>query len=302
MPAYLTHKLASQAALAIIDDDEIKRIITENQTEYLSGAQGTDFVYFSHYYFLPISAKTKVYGWLVHRARPSEYLVRASQYLKTHYSEKLMAYFFGFLTHYCLDKYLHPLVSADAPTLSKHTYLEQALDVMYAKDFFQLDATQLHREKELLSLISNKEEMNAFHRYMAAANYDGYRLRKHVYEKSYWWWAKVMRHTDQPSKIERFFLRIFNNFLAFDIVAFIYKPAEEILDQYDYPKYYRAISKANNESVQYMKTVFEFIQGKHHVSVLESMIFNVNCMGKCIVPWEDRYGFRRALRRAPTIK
>ncbi len=302
MPAYLTHKLASISACDAIRDPEIKRIITENMTEYLSGAQGGDFVYFSHYYLLPVSYKIKIYGWLVHRARPSEYLVKASRYVKKHYSEKLMAYYFGYLNHYCLDKYIHPHVYADSHNLSTHTYLEQALDVMYADKYFHLDATKIKRKDELLSLIVDKDELDAFHRHMAAAVYSGYRLPKGAYASSYKWWARVAHFTDQPSKWRRFWLNIFNFFLAFDIIAFIYKPREQVEKLYDYEEYFRNIQKANQESISYMQLVFEFVRGQHDESVLSSTFFNVNCLGKPVVSWEERRDFRRAYRKAPIIK
>ena len=302
MPAYLTHKLASTLAYNAVTDQEIKRIITENMTEYLSGAQGSDFVYFVHYYFLPIGYKTKIYGWLVHRARPSEYLIKASKYIQAHYSEKLMAYFFGFLNHYCLDKYIHPHVYKDTRNLSTHTYLEQALDVVYADKFFHIDATQIKRKEELLSLISDVDELYAFHKHMAAAVYDGYKLPKGAYDKSYRWWARVMRLSDQPSEWRRFWLKIYNFFLSFNIIAFIYKPREEVEHLYDYEKYFADIQKSNNESVSYMRLVFDFIRGKHDVSVLESTFYNVSCLGKPVVSWEERKAFRQAYRKAPTLK
>jgi hypothetical protein len=302
MPAYLTHKLASTAAYNATQNDQVKRIISENMTEYLSGAQGGDFVYFSHYYLLPASYKIKIYGWLVHRARPSEYLIKASKYVKTHYSEKLMAYYFGYLNHYCLDKYVHPHVYRDSHNLSSHTYLEQALDVMYADKFFNIDATKIKREEDLLSLISDVDELYAFHKHMAAAVYSGYGLPKGAYDKSYRWWAHMAKLTDQPSKWRKFWLKIYNVFLAFDIVAFIYKPRAEVEALYDYVKYYRCIQKSNEESISYMQLVYDFVHGKHDESVLASTFYNVNFLGLPVISWEERRTFRQAYRKAPTVK
>lgn len=302
MPAYLTHKLAATATFKALPNGEIKRIIGENFTEYLSGAQGGDFVYFRSYYFLPASAKTKAYGWLIHRARPADFLIKASEYVKAHYSDKLMAYFFGYLNHYCLDKYLHPHVYKDSNGLSTHTYLEQGLDVMYADKYFHIDATQLNREQDLLALITDVDELYAFHKHMAAAVYEGYRLPKGAYDKSYWWWSRVMRLTDQPSNWRRFWLKIYNVFLAFDIVAFIYKPKEQVENLYDYEKYFNIIEKSNAESVSYMRLVYDFAQGKHDSSVLTSTFYNINCLGKPVISWGERKAFRQAYRNAPTIK
>ena len=302
MPAYLTHKLAATAALQTVKNTEIRQIIEGHMPEYLSGAQGADFVYFNHYYLLPLDAKTKIYGWLVHRARPSEYLVRAAQYLKDHFSPALAAYFFGFLNHYCLDKYLHAHVYRDSKNLSAHTYLEQALDVMYADEYFHLDAREVNRTKELLSLITSADKINAFHKHMAAAVYDGYRLPPHALERSYKWWACAMRATYKPSRLKRFFVRIFNVFLSFDLYAFIYKKKEEVAGLHDYDKYFKEIKKSNEESIRYMQMVFDYVHGKRHISVLESAFYNVSCTGKSIVSWEERRDFRRAYRKAPIIK
>jgi hypothetical protein len=302
MPAYLTHKLACTAALKEIQDPVIKTIVTGHMPEYLSGAQGTDFVYFDHFYFLPISYKTKIYGWLQHRARPSQYLVCAAEYLKEHYSDRLMAYFCGFLSHYCLDKYVHAHVYRDTKNISTHTYLEQALDVMYASQYFHMDARNVNRKKELLHLITDEEEINAFHEHMAARIYDGYRLPPNALRRCYTWWSRAMRSTYRPSRAKRFWLRVVNVFLSFDIYAFIYKKKEEVQGLHDYPKYFRAIEKANTESARYMELVLDYIRGNRHVSVLESTFYNVSCMGSPVLPLEERRSFRRMYRRAPTVK
>lgn len=302
MPAYLTHKLASIATLQSLEDKEIREIISSHMPEYLSGAQGADFVYFDHFYLLPASYKTKIYGWLVHRARPAEYLVRASEYVKSRYTESLAAYFFGFLHHYCLDKYLHAHVYKDSDSLSSHTYLEQALDVMYADEYFHMDARNVNRTPELMRLITDADEINAFHEYMAAAVYDGYKLPPHALERSYKWWACAMKPTYKPSKLTRFFLRIYNVFLSFDIYAFIYKKKEEVVGLHDYGKYFKFIKKANDESVCYMRLVYDYIHNGRHISVLESAFYNISCMGRPVVSWEERREFRRAYRKAPIIK
>ncbi len=300
MPAYLTHKLAATAAFDSIADPEIRRVISENFTEYLSGAQGGDFVYFRDYYLLVAGGRTKIYGWLTHRVRPAQFLTTASRYVKEHYSEKLMAYFFGYLNHYCQDKYVHPHVYRDTRNISTHTYLEQALDVMYADKFFGIDATQLYREKELLALISDVDELYAFHKYLARSVFYGFRLPKGAYDKSYWWWSRVARLTDQPSRFRRFWLKLYNILLPFDLIAFIYKPKAEVETLYDYDKYYYYINKANRESVCYMKLVYDFAQGLHDESVVSSAFYNINCLGKPILSWDERKAFRRAYRNAPT--
>jgi hypothetical protein len=302
MPAYLTHKLAATAAFNSIANPEIKRIINENFTEYLSGAQGGDFVYFRDYYMLVAGARTKIYGWLVHRVRPAQFLITACSYVKEHYSEKLMAYFFGYLNHYCQDKYVHPHVYRDTKNISTHTYLEQALDVMYADKFFGIDATKLYREKELLDLISDVDELYKFHKYLAKSVYWGFYLPKGSYDKAYWWWSRVARLTDQPSKFRRFWLKVYNVFLPFDLIAFIYRPKEEIERLYDYEKYYYYVDKANHESVSYMNLVFDFTMGKHDISVLSSTFYNINCLGKPMIDWQERKAFRQAYRNAPTKK
>jgi hypothetical protein len=201
-----------------------------------------------------------------------------------------------------LDKYLHPHVYHDSHNLSTYTYLEQALDVVYADKYFSIDATRIVREKELFGLMTDLDELYDFHKHMAASVYEGYLLPKRGYDRAYWWWSRVARLTDQPSKWRRCWLKIYNVFLPFDIVAFIYKPKEQVQDQYDFEKHFNYIEKANNESLSYMKMVYDFARGKHDRSVLISTFYNINCLGKPIIPWKERKSFRKAYRNAPTIK
>ena len=212
--------------------------------------------------FFPYLAKQKyTVGWCTVHGLPNSCFC-AAEYVKDHYSDALMAYLFGFLSHYCLDKYVHALVYRDTKNISTHTYLEQALDVMYADQYFHMDARNVNRQKELLRLITDADEINAFHKYMAAKIYDGYKLPPRTLERCYKWWSCAMRSTFRPSRLRRFWLRFINVFLSFDIYAFIYKKKEEVEGLHNYREYFDAIDKATAESARYMELVFEYVNGK----------------------------------------
>ena len=288
MPAYLTHKLSALKTLELLDDENIISRINDHKTAFLTGAQGADSFYFYHFWFLPVGGVTKAYSWFQHRTRPAQYLSCAVDYVKEHYSDRLFAYLCGFFTHYCLDKYLHALVHQDAPRLKAHTELEQALDVVLAKEWFNLDAHTINRREEIAELAADPGgELGAFHQHMFATVFNGMRLKPQNLRKSFLWWSHAMRFCDRPTKLQMAWLHFVNAmrfFTGFDIVAFVFKPYEVLKKQYDFSRYFEGIRKATKEAASYIRLTDEYIRGLHKQDILESTFLNVSSMGSVVVP------------------
>ena len=304
MPAYLTHRLASVEAKNKIDDENIQKIISDYEQNYYGGAQGGDFAFFRKWYFLGFHVKTKIYGgWLAHRARVGVYMKTALEYVKEHFTPSLCAYFFGYINHYCMDRYMHYEVNAETKSISYHTYIEQAVDVMYARERFGIDALTFDRGIDLDKIAkgSTNAEINAFHEYMAAAIYDGYKLTPNSYGDSMQYWAKFMHYIDEADDKKMRFIKLRNLIVQFDIVAFHYHPIEEIKDKYDFPKYFASIKRGVDKTAELIKIAYDYICDKADISDFSSMLYDISMHGAPVLPMEDRAAFKKNFIKLKTV-
>ena len=105
MPAATTHAEFARRIYGLLPETEQKRITSKPM--YYLGSQGPDLFFFHRYMFLPGSLNQ--YGNMMHTEKIKETIA----YLKKHaLTPALHSYFIGFLTHYSLDSFCHPIINA----------------------------------------------------------------------------------------------------------------------------------------------------------------------------------------------
>ena len=107
MPAATTHAEFAKSVYEAMPEEK-KQKITSLPMYYL-GSQGPDLFFFHRYMFLPNSLHQ--YGNLMHSQKVKETIA----YMKAHTpTPALHSYYCGFLTHYSLDAFCHPIINAFA--------------------------------------------------------------------------------------------------------------------------------------------------------------------------------------------
>lgn len=136
MPAFVTHALFGEEVLEQITDPQIARLLAENQEAFYWGLQGPDLLFYRR--------ALAPYGQRMHRERTAELFGAAARHLvllkgATEY-RTVLAYFYGFLCHYCLDVHLHPYVyyhqyrreeKAKGRVRGCHQRIESDIDAQY---------------------------------------------------------------------------------------------------------------------------------------------------------------------------
>lgn len=131
MPAATTH--VEMAKDVLRTTPELTKSI-KNPQMYFLGSQGPDLLFFNRASILP--GTTKPYGNLMHVSKVKEVISYFERYANT--DEDLKSYFLGYLCHYCLDSFAHPLVYGVSHALHKdggpsegeiHVSLESEIDV-----------------------------------------------------------------------------------------------------------------------------------------------------------------------------
>lgn len=297
MPAFLTHKVAADNILNAIGPTNIKKIIEENMDAYQSGAQGGDYYQLYKYYSMWAGKSYKMFGYALHRARPQRFFCEGAEYIKKRPSDLLKAFFYGYITHYYLDLYLHPHINKGTNAMTTHNILESAIDVMYA-DKYGLDALAFNKGEYVKNTYVDTNEFSAFFEVMKKKLYYGFTLKKNSYQTTYRYFEKLERLLYRPDKKTMRYLKFRNKFMILDILTLLYKPKEEILDWYDYEFYFALLDKAVAKSAEIITDIDAFLNDKKDISVLWSKIYNVNFHGKPVTPREERLAFRRLYRKA----
>lgn len=301
MPAFLTHMVAAGEVLERMQDQKTKELIETHLAAYHSGAQGGDYFYLFHYWSALKGSSYKMFGYALHRARPQRFFIESAQYIKDHPTDNLKAFFYGYITHYCLDYIVHPHINAIGPNpMTNHNTLEYALDAMYARAH-GIDALEFDRAAfvEQTTLQGDEaEEISEFFMDTHRRLYYGFRLKPHAYQTTYDYFAKYNRKMFQPSDKQLKWMKLQNHFTRLDLFTMLYYPYEEIKDLYDYDHFYAQIEKAVQKSQYYIDLVNDFWAGNRDLSVLESDFWNVNFNGVPVTPREERKTFARLYRRA----
>ncbi len=198
---------------------------------------------------------------------------------------------------------MHYEVNAETKSISYHTYIEQAVDVMYAKDHFDIDALTFNRGNDIDKIVENSDckEIDAFHEYMASAIYDGYKLTPDAYGDSMKYWGKFMHYIDEADDKKMRIIKLRNLITQFDIVAFHYHPIEEIKDKYDFDKYFHTIDLGVNKTAELINIAYDYICGRKDITEFSCQMYNISMHGDPVLPMEKRAQFKKIFAKIKTV-
>ena len=143
MPAYLTHYTCGLIGYHRLKQGRLKTIIRRNAKAYNMGLAGPDLFFYSLW---EIAVRKEPIGRIIHKQRTGRFLRAlfeevencrtASARADSDAYETALAYFCGFLGHYCLDSRSHELVYRvcahpdSKVALGRHFRYEAAMDAM----------------------------------------------------------------------------------------------------------------------------------------------------------------------------
>lgn len=154
MPAYLTHFACGLMGYRDLPPGTLKNIIRKHAAVYNMGLAGPDLFFYSVLEI--VTAKVPV-GRVMHKYRTGrmmEALFDETQRMKKEGSgryETALAYFCGFLGHYCLDTRAHALVYRicahpdSRVALGKHFRYEAAIDAMCSEKVIGRSISRSHQ-------------------------------------------------------------------------------------------------------------------------------------------------------------
>lgn len=269
---------------------------------YYSGAQGGDYFYSYKYYSMWAGHRYKMFGWALHRTRPQRFFVEGSQWLKEHPTDVARAYFLGYITHYALDMYVHPLIMALGPqSMTSHNRVEGALDCMYAVKH-GTDPWKFDRAQFIHDTFVESGEIDEFLQAMMDQLYVGFTLPPEPYRTTYAYFEKFHRMLQSRDLRSRIWMRVRDVFTILKTHTLVYRPYEDIRDLYDYEPLYARLDAAIAHARRMIRAVSDFWEDRADITGIQSVFYNIDMNGKPITPIEVRRVFRERYRKAPLIR
>ena len=146
MPNIITHKIFAEEVLKQLEKQDIRSIIEKHPQSYYIGSNGPDFLFFSH--SKPWEAyKSHVLNHLgsrMHATHINAFYETALRCVKAQENiqikETMMAYLFGHLCHWALDKTTHPYIfyrtgNCKGKSAGYHHRFESMMDTMMLEKY-----------------------------------------------------------------------------------------------------------------------------------------------------------------------
>lgn len=166
MPNIITHKIFAEEVLQQLAKQDIKQIIEKHSQLFYIGSNGPDFLFFSHvkpWESYKSNTLNKL-GSRIHSTHINDFYQVALDCIKNQKNaeikESMLAYVFGHLCHWALDKTTHPYIfyrTGDCKGLSAgyHHRFESMLDTMMLQKYKQLNI----KEYPFYKICEYDEEM-----------------------------------------------------------------------------------------------------------------------------------------------
>lgn len=301
MPAFLTHMIAADDALSRIGDNKISDIINNNRGAYHSGAQGGDYFMLYKYYSAFIGHTYKLLGYALHRVRPKRFFLESAQYIKNKNSDLLKSFFFGYITHYCVDFIVHPTICEFGPhPMSSHNIVEYGLDTVYARQK-SIDSIRFDRAAFVENTFVEGDEINEFFNDTHRRLYYGFNIDPKNYTTAYKYYAHFNKIMYMPDKKQLAKIKLHNLITILNLPTMLYYPYDQVKDLYDYGRLLELTDKAINKSLEYFELVNGYFDDKYDLSMLDAAFYNVNFMGMPVTPREEKLDFRHAYKKAKSV-
>ncbi len=183
MPALLTHYACGVKAYHTLSDGYLKRAVRHNIAVYTTGLAGPDLFFYSVF---EIFRSQMNMGRALHKYRTGlflHHLLDEALSFQGKEREIALAYYAGFVGHYCLDSKTHALVyrlchdPSKAKALGKHFRYEAAMDVISCRTFLGRDICHSHQmglirlkrvQMNVISVILTRAARKTFGRELSA--------------------------------------------------------------------------------------------------------------------------------------
>jgi len=284
MPSYLTHRIAGESVSKGIRGGALKKLLDDNIKVFRLGCQGGDIFFYYRYLFGRKAWDAIRFGSLLHSKHIKTFFKESLKYINGYRGEgkeALIAYFFGYILHYCTDKNVHPFVYKKTGTdINHHHRLEHMLDAMYTREKWGKEA----RTFDIYGDVYFGDMPDAIGKWYARMAKDVYLidLPDSVPNTAYTHMAKIKRRFTQPGVFSRTLFRLYNIILPVDLFSMVYlEPGD--FDYYtdaDYLYLKKQLDLAVAETKGKISAAFKYFNGERTLDEVTERFEDINFAGE----------------------
>lgn len=229
-------------------------LIKDDKLFYL-GCQGPDIFFYKKY---AVHTTPKNLGELIHKDQTKEVFNQVLLYLKENYSEAVLSYIVGWISHYILDKNIHPYI--DSKTNWSHKRLEANIDT-YIIDKYLNKAIFRMDSKNILKVTEAHDEVIRLYQSIGEKIFN-HSLSKEDFIKSLNNFSTFHKIFNQKNKIKRWLISMVGKLMGKNLSIFFYHGSGEIKLPEDIHQVDLIIKESVKETTEILHDLEEFLENK----------------------------------------
>jgi len=264
LPDFWTHVLAGEEMIAAGGSDHLYRTVEENMEAFIMGCQGPDLFFYniSTPWRGPVLGKRMHYNGL---RTAFEHVVK---YGKAHRSGGcLSAFLCGYLSHFLVDRYMHPFVLARSRNFTVHKKLENELDSFLLKHHLGISPRAVNPYLMMEFEEGMPEAILGFFQEHLDEIYDFNRGRSTTLS-SYRDFKYLQNVLYSPGPVKRTLLRFSGAFIPYNLDSLLYEAGSELLWDEEKQRFLQQYEKVVDLGADTLEEVELFWQDRLHYSDL----------------------------------
>jgi len=228
------------------------------------GCQGPDLFFYKKY---AVHTTPKNLGELIHEKQTKEVFHEALLYLKSNFSETLLSYILGWISHYIIDKNIHPYI--DSKTDWSHKRLEANIDTYIIDKYLDKPIYRMD-SKQILKVTSAHKDIIKLYQIIGKKRFN-HSLSKDDYKKCLRNFSRFHKVFNQKNKIKRWLILLIGKLMGRNLSIFFYHGPGEV----KLPKDIHQVDLIINESIEEISKIIEDLKKFLEDDVsLENMLEN----------------------------
>jgi hypothetical protein len=295
MPDFWTHIIAGNEIKNRIKDDNIKKIINDNQELFNLACQGPDPFFYNQFWPWIKIKDGPSQADLIHHSSGEIIFRNLLIYYKyrdildknelpaSEKKKKLLVYLFGFAAHFAVDSVCHPFVIKNCGSESKHKLFEMKLDKYMVENKLNKNVIKLDPLK-YIDIKDGIEEIVEFYIFLYP-KLSQEKISDELIKNAYKDFKTFLKIFYDPKKLKYFLFVIINKFIELDLASYNFYLAEK-RDYWDenIDKFYKEFDIlyyfSINKGISLFENIMAYLSGDITLESAVSDFIKTDFLGK----------------------
>ncbi|MFW6000750.1 MAG: zinc dependent phospholipase C family protein [Halanaerobium sp.] len=295
MPDFWTHIIAGNEIKNRIKDDNLKKIINDNQKLFNLACQGPDPFFYNQFWPWIKNKEGPPQADLIHHSSGEVIFRNLLIYYKyrdildeneipaSEKKEKLLVYLLGFAAHFAVDSVCHPFVIENCGSESNHKLFEMKLDKYMVETKFNKNVIKLDPLK-YIDIKEGIEEIVEFYIFLYP-KLSQEKISDELIKNAYKDFKTFLKIFYDPKKLKYFLFVIIDKFIEHDIASYNFYLAEKC-DYWDenieefYKEFDTLYYFSINKGISLFENIMAYLSGDITLESAVSDFIKTDFLGK----------------------